>query len=109
MDEPVDTNLVDATEPIRPCWHMRGLVNRMAEGSLGGFLLRYTQYHVHHCTRCRKAVQALKGLIARLRSSGKSGPVDLDETRWKSLENDWAAVENRALQAAEQGSPPGDG
>jgi hypothetical protein len=76
---------------------MRGLVNRMAEGTLKGWLLRYTRYHIHHCTRCRKAVEALKGLIGRLRGSRGSEPVSLAPDRWSEVSKQWDSKEAEAL------------
>jgi len=67
---------------------MRGLVQRFAEGSLAGVLLKYTKYHVHHCTRCRQAVEVLKAAIARLKKL-KDKAAELPEDRWASIEAAW--------------------
>ena len=83
---------------IKPCWHMRNLVQRMAEGSLAGALLSYTKYHLHHCERCRRAVEILRATLNRLRLLREKTP-ELPKERWASIEAAWLAHE--------QTEPPG--
>lgn len=73
---------------IDPCWQMRKLVHRFAEGTLAGALLRYTSYHVKHCTRCRQAVEILRATIGRLKVLKEKAP-ELPEDRWASIEAAW--------------------
>lgn len=80
-----------------PCWHMRSLVHRLADGTLAGALLKYTKYHVAHCTRCRQAVEILKSTLSRLRRMREPAPV-LPTDRWASIEAVWLEHE--------QTSPP---
>jgi hypothetical protein len=77
-----------AAPAINPCWHMRSLVHRLADGTLAGVLLKYTQYHVHNCTRCRKAVEVLKATLNRLRLMRQPAP-ELPTDRWASIEAAW--------------------
>ncbi|HVT11088.1 MAG TPA: hypothetical protein VHE55_02380 [Fimbriimonadaceae bacterium] len=80
---------MNATAPaINPCWQMRRLVHRLAEGSLAGILLKYTTYHVKHCTRCRQAVEILRATLARLKRLKEKAP-ELPEDRWASIEAAW--------------------
>ena len=75
---------------------MKGLVNRMAEGSLDGLLLRYTEYHVRHCRKCEHAVTGLEKLLCRLRGI-KPVAKPLDESRWTEIEASWDKAEADAL------------
>lgn len=77
-----------AAPAINPCWQMRRLVHRLAEGTLAGTLLRYTEYHVRHCTRCRQAVEILRATLDRLRLLKDETP-ELPEDRWVSIEAAW--------------------
>jgi len=77
-----------AAPAINPCPHMRLLVHRFADGSLGGILLRYTKYHVAHCARCRQAVETIRATLGRLRLLKQDAPV-LPGDRWASIEAAW--------------------
>ena len=77
-----------AAPAINPCWHMRNLVHRFAEGTLAGILLKYTKYHVGTCARCGQAVQVLKATLTRLRLLKEPAP-ELPEERWSSIESAW--------------------
>ncbi|MFI5385436.1 MAG: hypothetical protein ACHQ50_04870 [Fimbriimonadales bacterium] len=73
---------------INPCWHMRNLVHRLAEGTLAGTLLRYTRHHVARCDRCRQAVEILRATLHRLRLLSEPKP-ELPGDRWASIEAAW--------------------
>lgn len=84
---------MSATVPaINPCWQMRNLVHRFAEGKLSGMLLRYVSYHVRTCTRCRQAVEVIKATMTKLRSLSDATP-ELPEERWASIEAAWLEQE----------------
>ena len=51
-----------------PCRHMEGFLNRQADGSAGPFARWYALAHALRCTRCRKYLQALEEMIAKLRA-----------------------------------------
>jgi hypothetical protein len=77
-----------AAPAINPCWHMRNLVHRFADGTLAGTLLKYTRYHVTTCTRCRQAVEVLKATLNKLRRLREPAP-ELPADRWASIEAAW--------------------
>jgi hypothetical protein len=81
-----------AAPAINPCWHMRNLVHRFAEGTLAGALLKYTKYHVHNCKRCKEAVQVLQATLVKLRLLREPAP-ELPEDRWASIEAAWLEQE----------------
>lgn len=85
---------------IKPCWHMRNLVHRFADGTLAGTLLKYTKYHVGSCARCRKAVEVLRATLNQLRLLRSPAP-ELPDDRWASIEAAWLEHE--------QTEPPGGG
>ena len=51
---------------IKPCEHMTGLVNQMADESLHGPALWYARFHVATCRSCAAALAALLAIRARL-------------------------------------------
>jgi len=77
-----------AAPAINPCWHMRNLVHRLAEGTLAGAMLKYARYHATHCTRCRQAVEAIRATLGRLRTLKEKAP-ELPADRWASIEAAW--------------------
>ncbi len=77
-----------AAPAIDPCWQMRNLVHRMAEGTLAGTLLKYTTYHVRTCQRCRQAVEILRATLLKLRVLSEPAP-ELPDARWAAIEAAW--------------------
>lgn len=53
---------------IEPCPHMRSWLSALCDGSLRGIARWYTRFHVSHCPRCGKALEALRALRDRLRN-----------------------------------------
>ncbi len=53
---------------IKPCRHMEQWVNSLADGSLTGFARWYTQLHIHGCSHCYAALEALQTLQVRLKA-----------------------------------------
>ena len=85
-------------EPVKPCPHMKGLLNRMAEGSLSGLLLWYTKYHAAHCPDCNKTLHALSRLINRLCNLKPAAKTELPTERWQNIEDQWKEAEEAALK-----------
>jgi hypothetical protein len=81
-----------AAPAIKPCWHMRNLVHRFAEGTLAGAFLKYTKAHLKGCARCRQAVEVLRATLVRLRLLKEKAP-ELPADRWASIEAAWLAHE----------------
>ena len=77
---------------VNPCWHMRNLVPQLADGSLKGFLRKYTLFHVQHCTKCQHALEALRSVISRLRGA-RTVEAAMPEDRWAAVEEAWISVE----------------
>lgn len=67
---------------------MRGLIHRMAEGTLAGALLRFARSHVKGCARCAQALAVLRATLAKLRRLRERAPA-LPEDRWASIEAAW--------------------
>jgi hypothetical protein len=87
---------VNDLEPVAPCGHMRGLLSRLADGTLSGLALWFARQHLSGCGRCRNAHSALISLrekLARLHG----GTERLGDGRRAALE--------RALDALEKKSP----
>lgn len=77
---------------IHPCRHMRRMVPQLADGTLHGFFRTYALFHLERCTQCRRAFEALKKVIAKVRSAD-SGPRQLDADRREGLERAWRSIE----------------
>ncbi len=84
---------------VHPCWHMRHLVPQLAEGTLTGFLRKYTLFHLQQCTQCQEALEALRKVIDRVRGARLSHHT-LSSDRWEALEQAWDAAEDER-------APPG--
>lgn len=82
-----------STSEIHPCWHMRRMVPQLADGTLHGFLRTYTIFHLERCTQCRRAFEALKKVIAKVRGAGP-GQGQLDAHRRDALERAWQSIED---------------
>jgi hypothetical protein len=59
-----------AEQDVRPCKHMEGMVNSLADGTLHGPARWYTELHSLHCTQCRAAVKNLRTVIATVKELG---------------------------------------
>ena len=57
-----------------PCRHMESHLNRVADGTARGLGLWYTLSHVAHCPQCRRFLESLKAVIARLRNAREQEP-----------------------------------
>ncbi|HLJ56606.1 MAG TPA: hypothetical protein VKT77_16325 [Chthonomonadaceae bacterium] len=57
-------------QDVRPCKHMEGMVNSLADGTLHGPARWYTELHAMHCTQCRAAVRNLRTVIATVKELG---------------------------------------
>lgn len=53
---------------------MEGLLNRAADGSIGGIRLWYTKLHAGGCTRCGNYLARLGETIHKLRGAREMGP-----------------------------------
>jgi hypothetical protein len=85
---------VNDLKPIAPCGHMRGLLSRLADGTLSGLALWFARQHVSGCVRCRSAhtaLVALRGHLARLHG----GTDRLETNRRESLERALDALEKQ--------------
>ena len=89
---------VSDLNPVKPCSHMRGLISRLADGSLSGILLWYTRSHVSGCAHCGPAHGALTSLRGRL--SRLHEPAEL-ETR---LSEERRAALEATLDTIDQGT-----
>lgn len=58
----------------QPCKHMEGLLNQVADGTAGRATRWYVLAHVLHCDRCRRFLEALKGMITQLRLARSKEP-----------------------------------
>lgn len=80
----------DDVPEIKPCRYMEQWVNALADGSLTGFARWYTQLHVHGCSHCYAALEALQNLKARLKALKSSenvlAPTALSPQRRTALE-----------------------
>ena len=84
---------------IKPCRHMEQWVNSLADGSMTGFARWYTQLHVHGCSQCYAALEALQTLKARLKAlhtiENPTVPTTLTPTRRSALDLALDDVEKR--------------
>jgi predicted anti-sigma-YlaC factor YlaD len=81
-------------EPIAPCGHMRGLLSRLADGTLTGLALWFARQHLGGCVRCRSAHSALVRLreqLARLHG----GTDRLEADRREALEQTLDSLEKQ--------------
>ena len=58
----------------RPCKHMEGHLNHVADGTAGPLRLWYTLKHIAGCPRCRRFLEGLKEMILKLRGAKQSEP-----------------------------------
>ena len=93
-------------QQLKPCFHMKGLLDAWQRKRLPGFLAWYVRYHVTHCTRCREALQLFHALRERLRTLGattaEQSDLSLSPERKTRLQ---AAIEEIDRQNA---APPSD-
>lgn len=87
-----------AAPAMNPCWHMRNLVHRFAEGKVRGVLLSYVKYHVGTCKRCAQAVEVIKATLVKLRGLSTPAP-ELPDDRWAAIEAAWLDQEERGPPA----------
>ncbi len=77
---------------ISPCWHMKGMVQGLADGTLRGFLRKYATFHLRYCERCRQAVAGLRAVIARLSRLLK--PAEMPTESWSTIASAWDDAES---------------
>ena len=70
MDRKTGEGELAVEQDVRPCEHMEGMVSGLADGSLHGPALWYTQMHAMHCTKCKAAVKNLRVVIGRVKELG---------------------------------------
>ena len=97
-------------EDAQPCPHMKGLLSRLSDGTLGGLARWYTEQHVKGCPGCAAGLSALRGLRDRLRallagvapvpSSATEPPVLRSERRTAVLQA-WADAERQHPETQE--------
>ena len=74
-----DTTAED--ELPRPCPHMRELLSRLSDDTLGGIARWFAENHIKGCPRCADALVSLRVLHDRLRALGLPAlPVTADAT-----------------------------
>lgn len=90
---------LELSQPIRPCFFMRGLLSASCDDALEGLTRRFAEWHVAHCPRCAAALAALRTLHARLRAlvSPMTDAADahLPPERWARLEAAWAEADRQ--------------
>ncbi len=59
--------VLSAEQDVRPCSHMEGMVNGLADGTLHGPAKWYTELHAMHCTQCKAAVKNLRIVIGKVK------------------------------------------
>ena len=95
--------VLTAEQDVRPCKHMEGMVNGLADGSLHGPARWYTQLHVMHCAHCKAAVKNLRvviGKVSALRQDGMASPERLPTDRRVALER---AMDEVAASSRDKG------
>ncbi len=80
-------------ESVKPCPHMKGLLNRAADGTLRGVLLSYTNYHAAHCPDCNKTIRAVSAVLARLSNLKSRRQPQMSEDKWQAMEQRWQEAE----------------
>jgi hypothetical protein len=73
---------------------MRGLLSRLADGTLSGLALWFARQHLGGCTRCRSAHSALVHLREKL-AQLHGGTERLGDGRREALERALDALEKR--------------
>jgi len=87
-------------QEIKPCSHMKGLLDAWQRKRLPGFLMWYVRYHVTHCTRCREALHLFHTLRERLRTYGaaaaEQGKDSLTPERKSRLQEAMEEIDRRS-------------
>ena len=65
---------IHSSEPGPPCGFMERFLQARADGTAGPFARWYALAHALRCTRCRKYLQAMEALLARLRREREVAP-----------------------------------
>ena len=93
-------------EDAQPCPHMKGLLSRLSDGTLGGLARWYTEQHVKGCPGCEAGLSALRGLRDRLRALAGVAPVPSSATEPPVLRSERRTAVLRAWADAEQRQQP---
>lgn len=75
--------------PLTPCWHMRTLLVAKADGHLRGWRRAFAELHLKGCPQCRAALEALRGLGARLRRLQDAPALSLAPEREAAIARAW--------------------
>jgi hypothetical protein len=93
-----------SVEEEEPCRHMRLLISGESDGTLSGILAWYTRFHLKGCPRCRRGLQNLIALRAKLRALGSPEISEsavsefslLTPERRAAVEDAWAKIDEGA-------------
>jgi hypothetical protein len=84
---------------LHHCNKMTDLLSGAADGTLTGWQLWFTNFHVKYCPGCAAALDGLKVLCVRLSNLGAAPSTDkameLPGTRWSKIESAWEAIETQ--------------
>jgi hypothetical protein len=97
MNEKSSGEELAVEQDVRPCKHMEGMVNGLADGTLHGPAKWYTEFHAMHCTQCRAAVSNLRiviGKVKDLRDDGTANVERMPADRREELERALDEVDN---------------
>jgi len=97
MNEKSNGEELAVEQDVRPCKHMEGMVNGLADGTLHGPAKWYTELHAMHCTQCRAAVKNLRiviGKVKDLRDEGTANGERMPADRREELERALDEVDN---------------
>lgn len=99
MNKDSGDNELTVEQDVRPCHHMEGMVNSLADGTLHGPARWYTELHAMHCNQCKAAVKNLRVVIGRvkeLRDDGANDRAGMPDDRREELERALDEVDGTA-------------
>ena len=78
MKENLGVDELAVEQDVRPCKHMEGMVNGLADDTLHGPARWYTEFHALHCTQCRAAVKNLRVVIGKVKDLRDDGTANAE-------------------------------
>jgi len=71
---------------VQPCFWMRTLLTRFADGNLRGLVRLYVDAHTRSCPKCRQAYEALLALRDRFAALRRQPEEGLSQQAWEALQ-----------------------
>ena len=73
--------MIEPTQPLTPCPHMKRALEQIAQGKRGGAYLWYARLHTVKCVQCRAALVALQRYFEHIKKPKLSVEIDVDRLR----------------------------